>query len=333
MSPQPNLSSILKNLEAARPVWDFDTLLAGVATLSSASAGAALREMAPVVRKRLLDAPKACDRFIFKGSEACDEMFGEYPRIDVVVRQLVTIPAAQQKITATLDALPTLSAVLHLQNEVLGSPFTCPAEVRHRLRVRAPDLTLAGAKASAGLATLVQVATEQATNLIVEWWLVRLDCLSLAVAELLNALQTDTVYAVVIAPDGTRQEIPAPFWKTPDGWSIIVEGLAYIDTKQTFASGARTAACGVYIEAVDPVALIRKGKVSSKTEVEARRWLIREIKKSPNKAPMTRAKYKQELIKKWGLGSNGFDRVWHYALDHAGDHNWRKGGRPKKAET
>jgi len=83
MRPGPTLPPILQKLQAARPVWSFEALLANVMTLNSPAAREGLKALAPVIRKRMIDAPKSPEKFIFKRSDAFEQSFGEYPRIDL----------------------------------------------------------------------------------------------------------------------------------------------------------------------------------------------------------------------------------------------------------
>jgi hypothetical protein len=153
-----------------------------------------------------------------------------------------------------------------------------------------------------------------------------------AVTELLVALQTDAISAMVRNPDSSALfRLTASDWRFEPFWEqIIRSGVIPVHASRGFEPHRQRT---VLIETVRFEAWL-----SSETEtwVEAdredlcRKWLASKMRSSLTDKQKAKPQWLEEANTKFGVSQREFNRAWSAAIEETGA-NWASPGAPKKS--
>lgn len=337
------LPEILIDLQLAAPAGSFENRLSALSSISGQATTEELRELAIRIRARVgREAGSTAARYLFRDAVDFPKSHRKFPRLDEVAKELFLPPSEEPTVVAALRRLPDLSMILHYLAQMtapsVGDLFRCPYGLpfhlqRHRpgdplwIAPDQPDTLTDEETMRLGLDILITAAS----NLVAEWWSARADCVAVAVAELVCALQEGAVTAFALSPDGSEPPLLPKFWRSSDGFECLFQGC--VEMKET---GNPTRG-GIYINSANAVARIR-GPISDKRFDKATAWLREQADRSPNEQPMgpdgvrmTKARWFDRAVEvgfNW-LTLEEFDNeVWDAVVKP--DHTWARRGRPKK---
>ncbi|MGR4931773.1 hypothetical protein ACIPUD_33920 [Bradyrhizobium sp. CAR08] len=85
------------------------------------------------------------------------------------------------------------------------------------------------------------------------------------------------------------------------------------------------------VETTSKAAVVPTSKTTSRDA--CRKWLIEEMRRSPNQRPAPKEAYRKQALDRWrgSLSSRMFDRVWAEAINQAPAERWSSPGRPTKS--
>lgn len=232
-----------------------------------------------------------------------------------------------------LSMLPSPDKAQEVVRQIKADPFRCSAEVCVRLPAMPPNFQVAGQNMKSKGWSDEAIATDFGLHVLASWWAVRFDCVVLAIAETIVAIDDGTITAIAVGPDGTMQEIPRGLLTTTDGWRLISDGYAMVERSHGLLPGATGAAeAGIYVFNTEPTELIRHGP-PSKLQVRDRAivWLRNEVNRAPQR-PRRREDVEEVLSKApWKIGPGTFRTVWKRAMEQADHgHSWSDSGRKGK---
>jgi hypothetical protein len=230
---------------------------------------------------------------------------------DSIPAGFITLPEALQRLAAHVSEAHLENAKLDFQDRVLSYA------------------AVQGEEQSA-TATNEPPKSEFADSLA--FWGLPRDERTFAINKLHLALQSGAISAIVRAPEsGTLFRLTPNGWRFEPFWEQIIRGGVI----RPNPSGGFEAHRGrtVLIEAAGfETWLTREVKNwdEGPKELLCCKWLIAEMRRSPNEKKKTKAQWHEEARARFNVSGRPFERAWSHALNETGA-NWGAPGAPRKS--
>jgi hypothetical protein len=124
--------------------------------------------------------------------------------------------------------------------------------------------------------------------------------------------------------------LPADFWQTeslePRFRSLRLNQAKPFDSRTTPSHWIFLERKGLQ-RLVDDLASVGKGTAAHVTR--CRKWLVEQMRASPDSKPQSKAKFFKEAKRVWGVTERSFDIAWSQAIEETGS-AWGRPGAPRK---
>jgi hypothetical protein len=148
--------------------------------------------------------------------------------------------------------------------------------------------------------------------------------------ELLRTLKSGQLQAFGIRPgESQHTSVPPITWETittffVDEPSIQASDIGSVDEKSARFHWVR-------VESARVRELWPELPSSSKATFDCRKWLVDQMRASPERRPKSKGCFRQEAMQRFpGLSKRQFDVVWLQAVEIANTPKWSRAGAPKK---